>query len=153
MKTITEKLQLNKQSRVMADIKLPDKIKLALHFDDSVYKDIFCVYFECFQHIYSFVVDDLGEKDVNIYITNETWKNKLKENSKYENYKDIFIIDDKECKKLDNKYKDNLYYFTRGEFILATDSPLQGSWNKIMYFCDKSNANNIIECWFTGPNT
>ena len=143
---------ISKNSNIdLNPVDLSRKIKLALNFNESVFKDIDNIYYNCWKYIKSFVTDELEANDIDIYITSETWENKIKDNPSYEKYKKLFIIDDDKFNKINNKYGgNNLYFYSRGEIILAANHPIVG-YAQAIYFEDDTDEKNFIQCWFVNP--
>ena len=109
---VNEKLILNNQSKLSENINLEQKIKLALNFDDSVFKDSSNIYKKCLKHImseltYFFKIKNADE--LTIITTETSWNRKIKEFPSCEKYKYLFTIDDDQFIKLVQKFMPKIY--------------------------------------------
>ena len=153
---IFEKLKLNNQSKLANNIDLKQKIKLALNFDDSVFKEFSSIYNKCFR----FIINNIelyskqtnNAEDIIIITTKTSWDRKIKEFPSCEKYKNLFTIDDNLFVKLYKKYESQLYFYVENPIqlgIIFKDDNNQ----TLIYFGDESNGKyNFKQFWFIFSN-
>ena len=147
---VNEKLILNNQSTLSGNINLEQKIKLALNFDDSVFKDSSNIYKKCLKHImseltYFFKIKNADE--LTIITTETSWNRKIKEFPSCEKYKYLFTIDDDQFIKLVQKYDGKLYYYTDDDLQLGI---VYDHKTPLIFFGDGANRKSTYkQYWFT----